>query len=271
MNAERTQPEGLGELFRQERVAKGISQETLARELRLPLRLLTAIEADAWEAIPPGRERPLARQVARRLGIDLEAHGPLWDQLPGAAAVEAPDPRREHLERILAGALSLGCLAVAAWLVVPGRNLRSGLTRRQTAPATAPTTPWTPRAPAGPYPVLGELLPEAPVNEEGILVSLRAVDAAEVVLQGEAGLQRIALRVSEPWSGRVKGAFVLRIENTGLVTLEVAGRSIPHPHRIGQPWEGSFDAAGQWIRPPAPPVPPPSAPEAPAEPDEVEP
>lgn len=271
MNAERTQPEGLGALFRQERVAKGISQETLARELRLPLRLLTAIETDAWEAIPPGRERPLARQVARRLGIDLEAHGTLWEQLPGAAAPETADSRRERLERILAGALTLGCLAVAAWLVVPGRNLRSGLTHRQTAPAAAPTAPWIPRTPAGPYPVLGELLPEVPLNEEGILVSLRAVDATGAVLEGASGLQRIPLRVSEPWRGRVKGAFVLRLENAGLVTVEVAGRSIPHPHRIGQPWEGSFDAAGQWIRPPAPPVPPPSAPEAPAEPDEVQP
>lgn len=271
MNAERAHPEGLGDLFRQERVAKGISQETLARELRLPLRLLTAIEADAWEAIPPGRERPLARQVARRLGIDLEAHGPLWERLPGAAAVEAPDPRRERLERILAGALTLGCVAVAAWLVVPGRNLRSGLTHRQTSPPPTPAIPWVPRTPAGPYPVLGELLPEAPVTEQGILVSLRAVDATEVALQSAAGLQRIALRVSEPWSGRVKGPFVVRLENAGVIALEVAGRSIPHPHRIGQAWEGSFDGLGQWIRPPAPPPAPPSAPESPAEPDEVQP
>lgn len=271
MNADRTEPEGLGALFRQERVAKGISQETLARELRLPLRLLTAIEADAWTSIPPGRERPLARQVARRLGIDLEAHGTLWEQLPGPVAPEAPDPRRERLERILAGALTLGCIAVAAWLVVPGRGLRSGRTSHPTAPPAAPPVPWVPRSPAGAYPVLGEMLPEAPVNEQGILVALRAVDATEAILESPAGLQRIALRVSEPWVGRVKGAFVLRLENTGLVTLEVAGRSIPHPHRIGQGWVGSFDAAGQWIRPPAPPVPPPSAPEAPAEPDEVQP
>lgn len=271
MNADREQPERLGQLFRQERVARGVSQETLARELRLPLRLLNAIEADDWEAVPPGRERPLARQVARRLGIDLEAHGALWERLPGAAAAEPPDPRRERLERILAGALTLGCVVIAAWLVVPGRSLRSGLVQQQEAPIGPPSTPWTARTPAGPYPVLGELLPEAPVTSEGILVALRSVDATEAVLQNEAGLQRIALRVSEPWSGRVRGPFLLRLENSGVIALEVAGRSIAHPHRVGQAWEGSFDADGQWIRPPAPPVPPPSAPEAPAEPEEIRP
>ncbi len=271
MNAERTQPRGLGERFRQERVAQGVSQETLARELRLPLRLLTAIEADDWDAIPPGRERPLARQLARRLGIDLEAHGELWEQVPGAVAAEAPNPRRERTERVLAATLTLGCVALAIWLVVPGRNLRTGVATRQEAVPSGPAAPWIPKAPEGPYPVLGELLPEAPLTEAGVLVALRAIDAAEVMIQQESGSQQIALRISEPWQGRVKGPFTLRLENAGVVALEVAGRSIPHGHRVGQVWEGAFDAQGQWIRPPAPPAPPPSAPEAPPEPEEVQP
>lgn len=271
MNAGGLRPEGLGARFRQERVAQGISQETLARELRLSLRLITAIESDQWEAIPPGRERPLARQVARRLGIDLAAHADLWEQLPGAVAAEAPDPRQERTERVLATTLTLGCVAVATWLVVPGRSLRTGLATQRDSVPSAPPAPWVPRAPEGPYPVLGELLPEAPVNEEGVLVALRAIDAAGAVIHQESGSRQIPLRVSEPWSGRVKGPFTLRLENAGVVALEVAGRGIPHGQRVGQAWEGRFDAAGQWLRPPAPPAPPPSAPEAPPEPDEVQP
>jgi hypothetical protein len=60
----------VGALLHEARIGKGLSREILALELKLPVRHIEAIEADDWEALPPGRARPLARQLAERLGVD---------------------------------------------------------------------------------------------------------------------------------------------------------------------------------------------------------
>ena len=91
--------ESVGQLVRAARESKGLSLEDLAKELKLPLRHLQAIEADDWVALPPGRPRPLARQLAERLGVDLEFHTGAFQIVPGGQELEPPDPRRERLER----------------------------------------------------------------------------------------------------------------------------------------------------------------------------
>jgi len=253
MSAEETEAFGIGEVLRAARVAKGLSQQTLARELRMPVHLLAAIETEDWPAVPPGRERPLARRIASHLGVDLSPYAEAWERVPGGPTMDAPDPARERAEQMLMGGLTLGSVALFLWLVVPGRDIKGSAVAHEAHRSLTPTAAWAPKTPALPYPVLGEVLPEAPVNAEGILVSLRAMDACTGHIQGEGVDLSHPMHVSEPWTLRVKGPFTLSLDNAGVVTLEVAGRRIPHGGAVGEAWSGRFDAEGRWILPEASP------------------
>jgi transcriptional regulator with XRE-family HTH domain len=257
MNEEET----VGQLLQQARVGKGLSREALALELKLPLRHIEAIEGDEWAELPPGRPRPLARQLAQRLGVDLEFHTGAFLIVPGVRELDPPDPRQERLERVVMSLLTAASALVVVWLVVPGPSLG-----RKPAPSyltTFPkaTLPAPPGPSTAPYPVLGELLPESPLTAQGVLVSLRAMDTCDVRIEPppEAGEQPPrqplvrTLRVSEPWRLRVKGPFSLTLENAGVVNVEVAGRHIPHGQSVGEAWTGSFDGEGRWLRP-VPPI-----------------
>ncbi len=245
---------GFGELLRLARVAKGMSQESLARELRLTLHLLNAIETEDWKQVPPGRERPLARLVALKVGLDLEAHKEAFEELPGQVGQEPMDPRREAMERLLMGIISVGSIAILAWLVVPGRGLKSRITVTETTHTQGPAVVYTPQSIKGPFPVLGEVLPDTPVNEEGILVNLRAMDTCEAQITSGTSTQTHSLRVSEPWSLRVKGPFTLTLDNAGVVEIEVAGHQIQHGRNVGESWSGSFGADGILVPPPKPKI-----------------
>jgi transcriptional regulator with XRE-family HTH domain len=253
-----TEP-SVGQLLQQAREAKGLTRERLALELKLPLRHLEAIEGDDWAALPPGRPRPLARQLAERLDLDLDSHTGAFQVVPGAQELEPPDPRQERLERVVMALLTVASVLVVLWLVVPGPSLGRKPAPNALAVLARPKLPPPPVPSSSPYPVLGELLPEAPLNEQGILVSLRGLDTCEVRIesQPDSGSQVLThtLRVSEPWSLRVKGAFTLILDNAGVVNVEVAGRRIAPGQNVGEPWTGRFDAEGHWLRPPAPDLP----------------
>jgi transcriptional regulator with XRE-family HTH domain len=257
----------VGQLIRQAREARSLTLAELAKELKLPLRQLEAIEGDHWEALPPGRPRPLARQLAEFLNVDLEYHTGAFQIVPGVRELEPPDPRQERLERVVMALLTVASVLVVLWLVVPGPRLG-----RKPAPSyltglTKPSLPPPPAPSASPYPVLGELLPEAPLNEQGVLVSLRSLDTCEVRIEPQPDLggppMARTLRVSEPWRLRVKGPFTLSLDNAGVVNVEVAGRRIAHGQSVGEAWTGRFDGEGRWLRPP-----PPRLPEGPPVPDD---
>lgn len=246
-------PKGIGDALRQARIAQGLSLHALAFDLNLSVRVLEAVEAEAWDRVPQGRERPYARQIAERLGVDPEAYSEQWNQVPGSVEQEPPDPRREHQERILMGALSAGTLLLVLWLVVPGRNLRRPQGQPEVAVDRTGPSRWKPSEPEGPYPVVGEVLPEVPVNEEGVLVSMRAQDTCEVTVgRDPASAQKRSLRVSDPWRLRVKGPFTISMDNGGVVVLDVAGRRIRHGTAVGEPWTGQFGENGEWIVPEVP-------------------
>lgn len=253
-------PAGVGGILRKARLEQGISLYALGFDLSISVRILEAIEADAWDRVPPGRERPYARQVAERLGVDLASLPDQWNQLPGGMEQEASDPRRERMERVLMGGLTAGTVLLVLWLVVPGRSLRRDRIVVAQASDRTPPLRWAPGAPAGPFPVVGEVLPEAPVNDEGVLVALRALDTCQVTVtpdQGGGGQAR-TMRVSDPWRLRVKGPFTISIDNAGMVVLDVAGRRVRHGGALGEAWTGRFSQAGELIVPeePASKVPP---------------
>ncbi|GLH67125.1 helix-turn-helix domain-containing protein [Geothrix edaphica] len=259
--------ETVGQILRDARVAKGLSREILAVELKLPVRHIEAIEADDWAALPPGRPRPLARQLAARLGVDLDFHTGAFQTVPGVRELAPPDPRQERLERIVMGLLTAASVLVAAWLVVPGPSLGRKVAASYLTSLPKAALPPPPAPSTSPYPVLGELLPEAPLNDQGVLISLRALDTCEVRLEPSpesgAPAQARTLRVSEPWRLRVKGPFALSLDNAGVVNVEVAGVRIAHGQNVGEAWSGHFDAEGRWLRPPAPPAPTPAEPQPP--------
>ena len=244
-------PTGIGEALRRARIDQGLSLHALAFDLNLSVQLLEAVETEAWDRIPPGRERPYTRQIAERLGVDPADFSERWNQLPGSPDQEPADPRREHMERILMGALTAGSMLLVLWLVVPGRNLRHpALALPAVTEHDAPAR-WNPAEPAGPYPVVGEVLPEVPVNEDGILVNLRAQDTCEVRItrDGDPAEQRRSLRISDPWRLRVKGPFTITLDNGGVATLDVAGRRIRSGAAVGEPWTGRFGENGAWLVP----------------------
>ena len=262
-------PEGIGAALRAARLDQGLSLFALAHELNLSVQILEAVEREDWERLPEGRERPHTRQVAERLGVDLGTFPEQWRQLPGVQDQEPPDPRQESMERMLMSALTVGSVGLLLWLVVPGRSLRQGRVQPAQGELHTGPSPWVQKDPASPFPVVGEVLPEAPLNEEGVLVSMRALDACEAEIQGPeapgqapAPVQHRSLRVSEPWHLRVKGPFTISLDNAGVVALEVAGRRIRHGRNVGETWTGHFQQNGDWDVPPAPvPLNPPTAPE----------
>jgi hypothetical protein len=247
--------DGLGELLRRARAAKGLSAEMLAKELNLPPLVLLQLESEQWDGLPAGQARPLARQMARRLEVDLELHREAFERLPGGPDADAVDPRAERVERVVMAVLAAGCVVLLAWLVKPGRDLRQGaLAVRVGERLPPPPEALAERKEGQPFPVLGEVLPEAPRTEEGTLISIRVLDACKATLSGEGGERSRDLRVSEPWLLRVKGAFTLTLDNAGVATVEVGGRRIRHGFSVGETWTGRFAADGLWLRP-APPLP----------------
>jgi len=255
MGRMRSTEESVGQVLQAARVAHGLSRQALALELKLPLRHIEAIENDDWSALPPGRPRPLARQLAARLKVDLEFHSGALQGVPGGWEVAAPDPKQERLERLVMAGLTAASVLVLLWLVVPGPRLGQKPASSRLA-SLSRTLPPPPPPSETAYPVLGELLPEAPINAQGILVSLRVMDVCTVTIESstESGPNRQSrtLRVSEPWRLRAKGPMVLTLENAGVVNLEVAGQRIAHNQSVGEAWIGRFDEAGHWLRPPAP-------------------
>lgn len=246
----------IGGLLREAREAQGLSREQLAEELKVTPRILTAVEADDWGAIPPGRQRPLARQLAARLRMDLDHHPDALGLVPGGLAEAPPDPKLERLERGAMVALGLGSIALLAWLVIPGRNLRGRNPAAWLDHAPRMAVPPPPPKANGPYPVLGELLPEAPISEQGVLITLRALDTCDAEAVGADGVKLArTLQISDPWKLRVRGPFTLSLSNGGVVQVEVAGKPLTTGASVGEPWSGRFDENGVWRRPRPKPVP----------------
>ena len=108
------------------------------------------------------------------------------------------------------------------------------------------------------------------MNEDGVLVVLRAMDTCECRITAPGQVLAHSLRASEPWKLRVKGPFTIELDNAGVVSLEVAGRRVRHGQSVGETWTARFGTDGSWLVPEkVPSTIPPTAPETdPSEPEE---
>lgn len=240
---------GLGATLSQAREAKGLSLAALARELRMPQHLLDAIENENWDKVPPGRQRPLVLRIAEHLELDPGALDATWKHVPSNIPVQTPHPKRAKLERLFTFLLGIGSIFLLFWLLVPVRKLKSDEKAIHMPIPERVTTLWVPQKKPGPFPVMGELIPEKPINEEGILVILRALEPCQALILSQGTTQRHPLHVSVPINLRVKGPFSLNLDRAGSVKVEVAGKRISHGRSILESWTGEFDDLGNWMLP----------------------
>jgi len=239
----------LSEAFRDTREALGIDLKAMAQELGVPYQTIELIEACDWSDIPSDKAYELAVSVARRLGLDLDNY--YVDRAFFFGDLEEKDTRHDDLrrERIVMTAMVIATIAMLAWLLIPADDISQPAVKENSINMPQ-NTAWQRPASDQPYPVLGEVAPEIPITEDGALISLRATDSCNAIIVTERGQEQTqVLRMSEPWKLRIKGAFELRLDNAGVVAVEVAGQKIQHGAGVGQYWSGVFDARGVWQRP----------------------
>lgn len=91
------QPAHAGESLRRAREERHLSLRTVARETKLPIKHLQAIEAGDWESLPRGDyARYFMREYAKYLSLDPE---PLLSEVaPGALPMQASQPARRPVD-----------------------------------------------------------------------------------------------------------------------------------------------------------------------------
>jgi DNA-binding XRE family transcriptional regulator len=229
------------------RRAMGLGREKIAKELGVSVDGIESVETGEWTSDNYSEEYALAMLMAKRLGIDFDRYIGMESSLDALfeAKTHAIHPRSE--KAIMVG-MTTGVVAMLAWLFIPAKDISRAAYNGPQA-QSANQAVWHKPDSDQKYPVLGEVFPESPITSDGVLISLKATDTCETRIIVEDGqVHDQVLRMSEPWKLRVKGAFFLSLENAGVVALEVAGANIQHGAGVGQPWSGSFDALGNWIR-----------------------
>ena len=89
---------GVGELLRAERLAQGLSIEDVARQLRLAVRQVTALEEDDYDKLAGGTfARGFVRNYAKLLQMDA---GPLLQQLDQSLPPPAPQTITYQIEGV---------------------------------------------------------------------------------------------------------------------------------------------------------------------------
>ncbi|MCL1908880.1 MAG: helix-turn-helix domain-containing protein [Holophagaceae bacterium] len=235
--------------FREKRLALGLESTKLAEELGFPPEIIQAVEDCDWAKIPSGQEYTLIEAMAKRLEVDLRNHPVGRSSFKSGPQREEDRPAELRRERIVTFAFLVGAVAVLAWLLIPAKDL-SQPPSRDLLPPPMQQSLWQKPDSDQPYPVLGEVFPESPITNDGVLISMRATDTCNARIVAENGRRQTqVLRMSEPWKLRIKGSFTLFLGNAGVAVVEIAGQKIQHGAVVGQEWSGSFDAHGNWLRP----------------------
>jgi len=166
----------IGEALRRERTRRGLDLKTVSNELKISLKFLEAIEAEAFDKLPGGMfTRSFVRQYSRYLGLDEDEMvaelEPALDMAPPSAAVPKAAggievPRVEEwqvmndrfswssllpaLARVVV--VMLVCAAVYAWWQRPRPAAPAASAQVQPTPSeSAPSQP-APAQPAQPEP-----------------------------------------------------------------------------------------------------------------------
>jgi len=236
----------LNEVFREKRLALGLDLETLANELGISPKVIEAIESTDWTVVPSDTYYPSIIMIAKRLNLDLKSYSRVY--YLGEQEDEDTRPNNPKLERAVAITMVAATVAMLAWLLIPARSIVQTMSKNESA-TDQHIVPWRKPVSDHPYPVVGEFLPDSPITEAGVLISLRATDTCTARIVMESGeVKTQVLRMSEPWKLRIKGPFSLNLDNGGVVSVEIAGMIIHHNVGVGHQWTGYFDSVGNWQR-----------------------
>ncbi|GIU96463.1 MAG: hypothetical protein KatS3mg013_0266 [Actinomycetota bacterium] len=235
MGAEHVRParRDAGSALRRARELRGISLEVAARDTRLPVDRLRAIEQGTFEARADDvHARASLRTYARYLGLDptqvLAAAGRFHEPPP-----PPPPARLGSLERALAAARirdnqRFFLIAAAVFL---GTLAAVGLLSRQGAAPAAEL----PSATTGALAEVGEATPFTLVVE--------AVRPARIAVRVDGSAQRVAVAAGETVSFSGTERIEVRIDDGGAVRVAVDGHDLGVPTLDGVPWSATFTSA----------------------------
>jgi len=224
---------GVGSALRRARQIRGVPLETAARDTRLPLDRLQALEHEDFDLLPGEvHVRASLRTYAAYLGLDadkvLRAYGRHADE------PEPPRPpaKMGAVERAMAAARIRD--SQRFFLVLAGIVLASlvavGLVSRDSAPTVAELESETPAASADPS------------EAESFTLVLLALKDVEVEAVSDGETERLTLEDGESKSFSAVDLIALAVSDGSAVRLELAGRDLGVPGTSGEPWSGSYTA-----------------------------
>jgi cytoskeletal protein RodZ len=264
-----------GEKLRREREDRGITLEDISRSTKISVRLLQAIEDEAFDRLPGGVFNVnFVRQYARHIGIDAdrtvsefravvgepgeaEVYAGALDRPQEAGAEYEWDPERQGRVRTWA-TVALAVVAIAAGAVLLTRERHVPPPVAEASPtASAPSPPAAaqpvpepkvepppPEVKPAPPPVAAE--PSEPVRVEmlatdKVWVSATADGKALFVTTLEANQQRVAA---------AQNRLRLRVGNAGALKVTFNGQEQPALGPLGFPRTVIFTPDGMHVAPP---------------------
>lgn len=233
----------VAERLRDERRRRGLRIETIADDLRISARYLSAMEAGEWEQLPEGFVgRAFVRQYARVLGLDASEIEDALSGLRKAPEVKietvvlqratihvppmpVPLKRKHSIERWL---LSVAALVAVVWgcsfLYAGWQKWRTVDTLARTEEVAKPPAAPAAPAPTVPVPVMANVASDT--LADGSMLEIAAAEATwvEVTVEG----RRVFSGVLEP--GQVRrfpsAQARLLIGNAGGVSVRRKGQDI---------------------------------------------
>jgi cytoskeleton protein RodZ len=257
---ERTQGSGFGETLRRAREAAKLTEEQLAEVTRVQARYVRALEAEDWDAVPPGViGRGFVRLLAKRLGTAGEALPALYAEARREEPPVLHTPPGQTFPVTLRSSdrgrpvlMALGfllCVAAGIWVWSPWtRELPPAPTPVPEA-ALAPAQPESIPAAESAEPAQPELPPPAAVPALQRL-DIVAVDAVWVSVGVDGG--RPVGRLLQPGQREVyeaRESFVVRLGNAGGVQLVWNGEPLRAAGAPGQVVDLSLPEALGRLRP----------------------
>ena len=235
----------LGEQLVAAREARGLSLEDLARRTKIPVGRLRALEASAFELLPPPTfTRGYLRACAREVGVDPEALVLQYeDERPvppkesvgapiGLAAQDDDAARTSNSRNALLTAAGIALVGVLIWT---GREPFPAAERGVAAPPAKHTQP--------PKDTVGTMGHAAVTEPESVSVAL----AAERLcwLDASADGKRVIYRLLHPGEKTKVDArqrIVLRVGDAGALTVSVNGQAPQIAGASGEVRTLTFDA-----------------------------
>jgi len=244
----------IGEQFKRERAGKKVSLEDVARETKIRINFLQAIEEDRFDLLPGGVfTRNFLRAYARYLGMDEEGMVKNFEQLfpkeeekkvaPSMLMIEELKRRRSfyHIVLLIILMLLLGYL-----LWVKGWDFRGGdfynLQQKKNTSATKREIALPPEKEE-----VSVTTREFSAEIDGLSMELRAIDSCWVeVLADEKLVAYRLLQPGEKLALVAQQGFSLTLGNAGGVEITLNGKRIRPLGSLGEVQRGLILDAENW-------------------------